>query len=83
MPREVKIRFAAHLYADLEAYGELYRAEYDEAIDIPKLAAEILRQFLQTDRGFRAWKRRRDRLAKRAHRTDGPEVSATGERTRA
>ena len=74
-PREIKLRLEADTYGELEAYAELYEAEYADAIDVPKLAAEILRQFLETDRAFRAWKKRQRRNGARAQRGNGPEAS--------
>lgn len=78
-PREVKLRLEADAFGELEAYSQLYEEEYGDAIDVPKLAAEILRQFLQNDRAFRAWKRRRAREARRARTGNGPEAPRLGE----
>ena len=78
-PRELKLRLEADTYGELEAYAELYEAEYEEAIDIPKLAAEILRQFLQNDRAFRSWKRRQDRDKRQLRRGNGSGALADGE----
>jgi hypothetical protein len=75
-PREIRLRLEAGIYAELEAYAELYEAEYGEAIDVPKLAAEILRQFLQNDRALRSWKKRQVREARRARHGNGPEALA-------
>ena len=72
-PRELKLRLEADTYADLEAYAQLYETEYGDAIDVPKLAAEILRQFLQNDRAFRSWKKRQQRLGDRTRRGNHPE----------
>ncbi|MCZ7537628.1 MAG: DUF2274 domain-containing protein [Acidimicrobiia bacterium] len=82
-PRELKLRLEADTYGELEAYAELYEAEYGDAIDVPKLAAEILRQFLETDRAFRSWKRRQRREGARARRANGPEPGAAAEEARA
>ena len=70
-PRELKLQ--------LEAYAEFYEAEYEDAIDVPKLAAEILRQFLQNDRAFRSWKKRQNRERRRFRLSNGPETPADGE----
>lgn len=77
--RELKLRLKADTYEELEAYAELYQTEYGDAIDVPKLGAEILRQFLRNDRAFHAWKRRRAREAKRARTVNGPEAPRPGE----
>lgn len=82
-PREFKLRVEADAYSELEAYAELYEAEYGDAIDVPKLAAEILRQFLETDRAFRSWKKRQRRDGGRARRANGPEALAAAEEVRA
>jgi hypothetical protein len=58
-PKELRFRLEAEIYQALELYGLLYAEEYGEPIDTPALAAEILRQFLESDRSFRGWKRRR------------------------
>ena len=58
-PKELRFRLDAETYQELELYGQLYAQEYGEAIDTPTLASEILRQFLDGDRVFRSWKRRR------------------------
>jgi hypothetical protein len=58
-PKELRFRLEAEIHQELELYGLLYGEEYGQAIDTPTLAAEILRQFLESDRSFRAWKRRR------------------------
>jgi hypothetical protein len=58
-PKEIRFRLEAETYQELEMYGLLYAEEYGQAIDTPALAAEILRQFLESDRSFRGWKRRR------------------------
>jgi hypothetical protein len=76
--RELRLRLEADTCADLAAYAELYAAEYGEAIDVPRLAAEILRQFLQNDRAFRSWKKRRDQEGRQPGRGDGREASADG-----
>lgn len=78
-PREVKLRLEADTYGELEAYAQLYEAEYAEAIDVPKLATEILRQFLENDRAFRSWKKRQRRLGQQEHRGNGPASRAPGE----
>ena len=57
-PKEIRFRLDAETYQELELYGQLYAQEYGDTIDTPALAAEILRQFLDGDRGFRSWKRR-------------------------
>jgi hypothetical protein len=72
-PRELKLRLKANTYRELEAYAELYEAEYGDAIDVPKLATEILRQFLENDRSFRSWKKRRQRLGERTRRGNHPD----------
>ena len=77
-PRELRLRLEADIYGELEAYAQLYEVEYDNAIDVPKLAAEILRQFLQTDRAFRSWKRRQNRDGERPRHGNGPEALAGG-----
>jgi hypothetical protein len=77
-PRELRLRLEADTCAELAAYAELYAAEYGETIDVPKLAAEILRQFLHSDRAFQSWKRRRGREGTRAGRGDGSEPAADG-----
>ncbi len=59
-PKELRFRLDAETHRELELYGELYAEEYGEPIETPALAAEILRQFLAADRGFRGWKRRRE-----------------------
>jgi hypothetical protein len=58
-PKELRFRLEAETFQELELYGLLYAEEYGQAIDTPALAAEILRQFLEGDRSFRVWKRRR------------------------
>lgn len=58
-PKEIRFRLDADTHRELELYGHLYAQEYGEAIDTSTLASEILRQFLDGDRGFRTWKRRR------------------------
>jgi hypothetical protein len=58
-PKEIRFRLEAETYQELEMYGLLYAEEYGQAIDTPALAAEILRQFLESDRSFRGWKRQR------------------------
>ncbi len=58
-PKELRFRLDAETYQELELYGQLYAQEYGEAIDTAALAAEILRQFLASDRAFKTWKRRR------------------------
>ena len=78
-PRELKLRLEADSYGELEAYAELYESEYGDAIDVPKLAAEILRQFLETDRAFRSWKKRQRREGSRARRANGPEAPTSAE----
>lgn len=82
-PRELKLRLEADTFGELEAYAELYEAEYGDAIDVPKLAAEILRQFLETDRAFRSWKKRQRRDRARTPRANGPEAPASAEEARA
>jgi hypothetical protein len=74
IPREIRLRLEADIYAELEAYAELYEAEYGEPIDVPKLAAEILRQFLQKDRALRSWKKRQLREGGRPRHGNGPEA---------
>jgi hypothetical protein len=69
----LKLRLKANTYRELEAYAELYEAEYGDAIDVPKLATEILRQFLENDRSFRSWKKRRQRLGERTRRGNHPD----------
>ena len=78
-PRELRLRLDADTYGELEAYAELYEAEYEDAIDVPKLAAEILRQFLQNDRAFRSWKKRQVRERKRLRLSNGSEAPSDGE----
>jgi hypothetical protein len=58
-PKELLFRLNAETHRELAVYGEPYAGEYGEPIDTPALAAEILRQFLAADRGFRGWKPRR------------------------
>ena len=75
-PRELRLRLEANIYRDLEAYAQLYEVEYDNPIEVPKLAGEILRQFLQTDRAFRSWKRQQDSEGGRPSHGNGPEALA-------
>ena len=58
-PKELRFRLDSGTFQELELYGQLYAHEYGEAIDMPTLASEILRQFLAGDRAFKTWKRRR------------------------
>ena len=58
-PRELRFRISVETYQELEFYGLLYAEKYGQPIDTPALAAEILRQFLESDRSFRGWKRHR------------------------
>jgi hypothetical protein len=81
--RELRLRLEADTCSELAAYAELYASEYGEAIDVPRLAAEILRQFLQSDRAFQSWKRRRGREGTRAGRGDGREAAGDGGEARA
>lgn len=60
-PRELRFRLPAETHAELELYGLLYAEEYGHEIDVPTLAAEILQQFLEGDRAFRVFKKRRAR----------------------
>jgi hypothetical protein len=78
-PREVKLRLEADTYGELEAYAQLYEAEYTEAIDVPKLATEILRQFLENDRAFRSWKKRQRRAGQHENRGNSSASRAPGE----
>jgi hypothetical protein len=75
-PREIKLRLEGNTYAELEAYAGLYEAEYAETIDVPKLATEIVRQFIENDRAFRSWKKRQRRGTRQAQRRNGPETPA-------
>jgi hypothetical protein len=74
-PKELRFRLEAETYQALEMYGLLYAEEYGQAIDTPALAAEILRQFLESDRSFRGWKRRRaNGAAERPMQADSTEA---------
>ena len=56
-PHELRVRLDADAYDDLQLYGELYREQYGETIATKTLASEIVRQFLESDKAFRRWKR--------------------------
>jgi hypothetical protein len=52
-------RVAGELHADLTAYADYYREILDEPIAVWPLAVQILRTFIDSDREFHAWRRRR------------------------
>ena len=59
--QEVRLRLEGTTYSDLEDYRLLYQEKYEQEIELPELAAEILTQFLAGDRAFRRWQRGRAR----------------------
>jgi len=48
------------LHADLIAYSDYYREVFSEPIALWPLVVHILGTFVDEDRAFRAWRRRRD-----------------------
>lgn len=57
-PVEVRARLSAEVHDDLRAYADLYEETYQKPIDPKELIADIVLQFLSSDRSFRQWKRR-------------------------
>lgn len=52
-------RVPGELRADLTAYAAYYREVVGQPIDLWPLVVQILRTFVDSDRGFRTWRRRR------------------------
>ena len=69
------MRLSGQLASDLSDYARCYRECYGQAIELNELAAEILGQFVASDRAFRRWQRshRRGELsdAGKGHRDPG------------
>ena len=53
-------RVPGDLHADLMAYAEYYREVFSAPIALWPLVVQMLSTFLDEDRAFRAWRRRRD-----------------------
>ena len=53
-------RAPGDLHADLIAYAEHYREVLSEPTALWPLLVQMLRIFMDEDRAFRAWRRRRD-----------------------
>jgi hypothetical protein len=52
-------RVPGELHADLTAYADYYREVLDEPIAVWPLVIQILQTFMDSDREFHAWRRRR------------------------
>ena len=52
-------RVSGELHADLTAYADYYREVLHEPIAAWPLVIQILRNFMESDREFHAWRRRR------------------------
>jgi len=53
-------RVPGALHADLIAYAGYYREVFSETIALWPLVVQMLGTFVDEDRAFRAWRRRRD-----------------------
>ena len=62
-------RLPGELHADLTAYAAYYREVVDQPIDLWPLVVQVLRTFVDSDRGFHAWRRQHRSIA--AARLDG------------
>jgi hypothetical protein len=56
----VRVMLTGDLNADLERYAQYYEHVHGEAVDARMLIPEILRAFLEADRGFQSWSRAAD-----------------------
>ena len=52
-PMKLNLVLAPHLAADLNAYAELYRAEYESDEPLTELVPAMLAAFIESDRQFR------------------------------
>jgi hypothetical protein len=52
-------RVPGELHADLAAYAQYYREALSEPIAVWALVVQMLRTFVDSDREFHAWRRRR------------------------
>jgi len=53
-------RVPGDLHADLTAYAEYYHEVFSEPIALWPLGVQMVGTFMDEDRGFRMWRRRRD-----------------------
>ena len=57
---QVRVMLTGDLNAGLERYAQYYEHVHGEAVDARMLIPEILRAFLEADRGFQSWSRSAD-----------------------
>jgi len=62
LPDRTPVKLTLHLPPDLNealgAYARMYSEAYGEAEPLQELIAAMLASFLESDRGFAAWRRR-------------------------
>ena len=56
-PVKLAGRIPGELHEELGAYASYYRTVHGEAIDVWPLLVQILRTFVEEDRGFQLWRR--------------------------
>ncbi len=61
--KSVPIRFSATGYEDVQTYRQFYADTAGSEITFSRITAEIVRQFLESDRDFQRWRRDRKELA--------------------
>ena len=74
-PVEYRVRLNPQLNDQLQLYGKLYAETYSQQIEAKDLLEPIIRRFLESDRGFKTFKRRQ-RLAR--DRSDPTTNTSTG-----
>jgi len=62
---QVRVMLAGDLNATLERYAQYYEHVHGESVDTRSLLPEILRAFLDADRGFQSWSRSADNQPRR------------------
>jgi hypothetical protein len=54
---QMRVMLAGDLNASLERYAQYYQHVHGESVETRSLVPEILRAFLEADRGFESWSR--------------------------
>jgi len=56
-PLEIKARLTGDLASAVKDYQRAYQARHGEPIEAGSLAAQMIAAFIESDRGFHAWRK--------------------------
>ena len=77
-PTEYRIRLDPEVDSQLQLYRELYTQTYGQQIEAKDLLAPIICRFLETDRGFAAFKRQHQTAKTVSNQSGTASIPKTG-----